>query len=73
MTAANGILRQKMGIKPTSKAIEGPSYWTKAVLQAGVRRSGLLKRQQARKRAVTFALDVSAPGGIRPLAEHTQP
>ena len=73
VTAANGILRQKMGIKPTSKAIEGPSYWTKAVLQAGVRRSGLLKRQQARKRAVTFALDVSAPGGIRPLAEHTQP
>ena len=70
VTAANGILRQKLGVVPTSQATSGPGYWTKAVLQAGVRRAGLLKRQQTKKRPVTFALDVSVPGGIRPVAEH---
>lgn len=67
VTAANGILRQKLGVTPKSRATQGPGYWSKAVLQAGVRRSGLLSRQQARKRPITFALDLSAPGGIRPL------
>ncbi len=65
VTAANGILRQKLGLRPKSSAISGPLYWTKALLQAGVRRTGLLAK--SRQRPVTFMLDPTAPGGIRDL------
>lgn len=68
VTAANGIMRRQLGMSPRSSATSGPAYWAKAVLNAGVRRSGLLATTAAKRRPVTFALDASAPGGIRDLA-----
>ncbi len=68
VTAANGFMRRKLGLTPRSTATTGPGYWAKAVLNAGVRRSGIMARQAAKRRPVTFALDTTAPGGIRDLA-----
>jgi hypothetical protein len=67
VTAANGFMRQQLGWTPRSTSTAGAAYWSKALLQAGVRRSGILKGQQKKKRPITFALDLSAPGGIRSL------
>lgn len=61
---ANGILRSKIGVKPKSRATSGPAFWAKAVLQAGVRRAGLLKKEAEAKRPVEFKLDPARPGAI---------
>jgi len=65
---ANGILREKVGIPPKSTATSGAGFWAKAALQAGVRRSGLLKKAQKSKRPIEFKLDPRRPGGIIDLA-----
>jgi hypothetical protein len=65
---ANGILREKVGIAPKSTATSGAGFWAKAALQAGVRRSGLLKKAQKSKRPIEFKLDPRRPGGIIDLA-----
>jgi hypothetical protein len=67
VTSANALMRQKLGLTPSSSSIAGPSYWAKAVLQAGARRSGWIGRKQAQKRPITFRLDPTAKGGIRDL------
>ena len=66
---ANGILRTKLGITPHSRATSGPAFWAKAALQAGVRRAGLLKKEQQAKRPVEFKLDPAKPGAIIDLLE----
>ena len=65
---ANGILLSKLGITPQSTATSGAAFWAKAALQAGVRRSGLLKKQQKAKRPIEFKLDPKRPGAIIDLA-----
>jgi hypothetical protein len=61
---ANGILRYKAGLTPKSRATEGLSFWAKAALQAGVKRSGLLKKERKARRAIEFVLDPVHPGAV---------
>ncbi len=58
---ANGILREKLGIAPKSTATSGAGFWAKAALQAGVRRAGLLKREQKAKRPDRIQTRPEAP------------
>jgi hypothetical protein len=64
LNMGNGILRTKLNIAPNSSAIEGPRFWAKAALQAGVRRAGLLKQMRKAKRQVDFKLDNDQIGQI---------
>lgn len=61
---ANGILRDKLGVTPRSVATSGPGFWAKAALQAGVRRSGLLKKARRARRPIEFRLDPQVPGQV---------
>ena len=69
ITMANGILRHKVGVTPKSRATDGPAFWAKAALQAGVKRAGLLKKERKARRAVDFKLDPAKPGAIIDLRE----
>lgn len=61
---ANGLLRQKLGITPRSRATSGAVFWAKAALQAGVRRAGLLSQARKSRRPVEFVLDETHLGRI---------
>lgn len=61
---ANGLLRHKAGYAAKSRNTDGPAFWMKAALQAGVRRSGLLKKERKARRAIDFTLDPQNPGQI---------
>ena len=65
---ANGILRHKLGVAPRSRSIEGPGFWAKAALQAGVKRAGLLKKARKTLRPIEFELDTERIGEIRDIA-----
>jgi hypothetical protein len=65
---ANGILRHKIGVAPRSRTISGPSFWAKAVLQAGVKRAGLLAQERRALRPVEFKLDTERTGEILDIA-----
>jgi hypothetical protein len=65
---ANGILRQKAGLTPRSRATSGAGFWAKAALQAGVRRAGLLDKARRSKRPVEFRLDPQKLGQIVELS-----
>lgn len=69
LNMANGILRDKVGVRPRSRATEGPGFWAKAALQAGVKRAGLLQKERKARRPVDFKLDPEIPGAIIDLAE----
>ena len=69
INVANGILRQKLGFTPESRAISGPGFWAKAVLQAGVRRAGLLKKARKSRRPIEFKLDPVEPGNVLDIRE----
>ncbi|MBL8566712.1 MAG: cupin-like domain-containing protein [Hyphomicrobiaceae bacterium] len=64
LNMANGILRHTLGVAPSSAATSGPGFWAKAALQAGVRRSGLLRKARKSRRPVAFRLDPSRPGHV---------
>jgi len=64
VNVANGILRQKLGMTPRGRIINGPGFWTKAVLQKVARQSGWLKRKRSARRPVDFRLDRLNPGNI---------
>jgi hypothetical protein len=64
VTLGNAILRNKLGITPHSTAVQGPAFWAKAALQAGVRRAGLLKPMRKAKRPIEFDLDKANLGQI---------
>ncbi len=66
---ANGILRQKAGLHPKSRATSGAGFWAKAALQAGVRRAGLLKQMRKAKRPIEFRLDAEDLGRIVELRD----
>ncbi len=65
---ANGILRHKLGITPQSRSTTGPGFWAKAALQAGIKRTGLLKQARKSKRPIEFELDKERLGEIRDIA-----
>ena len=69
INVANGILRQKLGFTPGSRAISGPGFWAKAVLQAGVTRAGLLKKARKSRRPIEFKLDPVEPGNVLDIRE----
>lgn len=64
---ANGLLRHRFGLSPSSRAITGPAYWSKAVLQKVMRDSGWVKQERKMRRSVDFYLDGTAPGQILDL------
>ena len=66
---ANGILRHKLGVTPRSLETSGPGFWAKAALQAGVKRSGLLKKARKARRPIEFRLDKTHPGRVIDIAE----
>jgi len=66
---ANGLLRNKLGYKPRARTLSGPTFLAKAALQAGVRRSGLLKKSRKALRPVAFRLDETKLGQIIDIAE----
>lgn len=65
---ANGILRHKLGVAPKSVSTQGPGFWAKAALQAGVRRTGLLKKERKSRRPIEFRLDDKHPGQVIDIA-----
>lgn len=69
MNSANAVLRSKLGINPKSNAISGPGFWAKAAFQAGVKRAGLLNKQRAAARPITFRLDPARPGTLIDIAQ----
>lgn len=64
INVANGVLRDKLGYTPRSRTLSGPAYYAKAVLQAGVRRSGLLKKARKSRRPIAFRLDDTQLGNV---------
>ncbi len=70
MNCGNAVLRHKLGITPKSYALSGPGFWLKALLQAGAKRSGMLKQQRKTARPITFKLDPARPGAVINLDQH---
>jgi hypothetical protein len=64
---ANGILRTKAGLTPKSRATVGAGFWAKAMLQAGVKRAGLLKKDRKARRPIEFTLDPANSGQVLDL------
>ena len=64
VNVANGLLRDKVGYKPRARRLSGPAFYAKAVMQAGVRRSGLLKKARKARRPVSFRLDHTQLGQL---------
>ena len=62
LNMGNGIVRHKLGLTPRGQATSGPAFWTKAALQAGFKRSGLLKKGRKDRRRIEFRLDKARPG-----------
>lgn len=60
----NGILRRSFRSREFSRHTSGPAFWGKLFLAAAYKSGGLQKARQ-RKRQIDFAVDPSAPDGIR--------
>jgi hypothetical protein len=65
MNYGNGMLR-RMGWRPRSRAISGPSFWPKAAMALAWSKSGMQKKTGF-KRKMEFRVDPKAPNGIAPL------
>lgn len=61
VNVANGVLRQHLGVTPSSRAITGPGFWAKAVLQAAWRRGPWARERQRRVRPIDFRLASARP------------
>ena len=70
VTRANGILRYRLGWMPRSYATDGPSFWTKALLQKILRHTSLMQKPRVERRPIEFQLDRALLGAIldRPAA-----
>ncbi len=64
INVANGILRHKLGRAPKSVSTSGAGFWTKAAMQAGVKRAGLLKKERKSRRPIEFTLDKEHIGQV---------
>ncbi len=69
INVANGLLRDKVGYRPRQRSLTGPAFYAKAALQAGVRRSGLLKKERKARRPVSFRLDGARLGQLIDIPE----
>jgi hypothetical protein len=69
---ANGVLRNRLGLKRLSQHIEGPSYWAKLGVAAAYKLTGSQRRRR-KTLQVDFAVDPRAPHGVRniPRYEYT--
>jgi hypothetical protein len=65
VNCANGVLR-KSGRAPLSQKTDGLTYWTKFGVAALHKISGS-KRKRKRTPKIEFAIDPTAPNGVRPL------
>jgi hypothetical protein len=68
LNTANGILRDKLGITPKSRATEGLAYLAKSAMQSAVWRTGLLEKARKQRRPIEFRLDKANLGQIIDLA-----
>ena len=68
MNYANGILR-RVGVRSPARATSGPIFWGKAALAAAVKASGMQRRRH-RSRTIDFAVDPTAPDGVRDIAAY---
>jgi len=59
---ANAVLRHSFGVARPDRRLSGPTYWAKAALQAGWRRSPWAQRRQAAARPIEFRLTPDADG-----------
>lgn len=64
VNVANGLMRHALGRVPQSRAITGPAYWSKAVMQALLRRTNWVAKQRSKRRPIEFKLDPMTRGGI---------
>jgi hypothetical protein len=71
VTRANGILRYRFGRVPASAGTSGLSFWGKAILQRGFRKSAWMKKQKAGRRPIEFRLDRADPGAIVETAKRS--
>lgn len=56
VNGANGLLRDKLKIKP-QRNVSGPAVWAKTAVYAAAAKGGLLKRARSKRRPITFTLD----------------
>lgn len=61
---ANGMLRHRFGYQPRSRALRGPSYFAKAVMQKLLRNGQWVKQERSARRPIDFRLDEADPGKI---------
>lgn len=66
---ANGLLRNRFGYTPRSRALKGPSFWGKAVMQKALRNTAWVKRERGARKIIEFRLDRDQPGQIVDLAK----
>ena len=64
MNLANAVLRKHLHWTPRSRALNGPGYLAKSVLQAAWRRSPWAASTQRAHRPVEFRLAPDVPGGM---------
>jgi len=60
----NGLLRHKFGYRAKSRAISGPSYFAKRVIQRALRNGAWLSKERTRRQSVDFKLDDTKIGSI---------
>jgi hypothetical protein len=65
---ANGLLRHRFGYQPKGRALRGPSYLAKAVMQKLQRNSKWVKRERSARRPIDFRLDETDLGKIVDLS-----
>ncbi len=58
---ANGLLRHRFGYTPRSRALKGPSFWAKAVMQKALRNSSWVKSERKARNVIEFRLDHDHP------------
>ncbi|MCC6920836.1 MAG: hypothetical protein IT548_16680 [Alphaproteobacteria bacterium] len=61
---ANGFLRHRFGYAPRSRALSGPGYAAKAVLQGVMRRMKWVEQKRSARRPIEFKLDAATRGGV---------
>jgi len=61
---ANGLLRHRFAYRPKSRALRGPSFLAKAVMQKLLRDSKWVRRERSARRPIDFRLDETDLGKI---------
>lgn len=64
VSLANAVLRHRLGMGVSSRALDGPGFWAKWALQAAWRRSPWARQAQRGERPIDFRLDPQRPGAV---------